>query len=402
MVSDRIITKIEDMNKLLLAALALVILAFSSCEQDDDPTNPGTNENKPIVLDCRYDGDHTLKNHRDGVDYTADCLVEIFSGTLTIESGVTIEFGVNGGLATTSSGYLDIAGISGEEVVIKGSRSQGWQGIWIAHSDGLNTISNAKIENAGQGDGFFLFRKESAAITVAGKLAITDTHISDSNGIGIITNDEQGASTIRTFEDVTISNCSSYPIKVSPFNIKTMDLESCTLKENGENYIVLDTKDKNRLEQSLTLKKVDTPYLLSSYMELYAGLTLEAGVDLVMDNNVELHCVDRDQSFLNIAGTQSKHVTIRGKEALQGYWKGILVTGDNVKNIFEYLDISDAGSAPLGRAEKGANITLGDNGTLVVNNCTGARSLTSCDLSVYSFIAEPTLTNHSPELEVCN
>lgn len=390
------------MRKLLFLVLPLT-LSILSCTKDDpnNPSDPSGETNKAIKLNCRYDGDFTLKNHRDGVDYTADCLVEIFDGTLKIEPGVTVEFGINGGISTSSTGFLASDGTSGDEITLKSASSQGWIGIYLDRSNGTNTLSHTNIINAGQGDGFFSFRKEPAAITVAGKLAITDCTIENSNGVGIISRDESGESTIQKLEDVVLKNCKTFPIKSTPANIAKMDLTSCKYEENGENYVVIDTKSKDRLNSDLTLQPIDIPYLLSSSIYLYAGLTIEAGVDLVMDSNVELQCRNSNKTFLNIAGTQSKHVTIRGKESISGYWKGIHVLAPNVKNIFEYLDISDAGSEVLGWEKNGANIVLGNDGKLVLNNCTSARSFTSCDLSVYAHTGTPTLTNNSPELKVC-
>lgn len=389
------------MRKLLLFASLLTASLITSCTSDDPDDMGGSSGGKSVItLDCRYDGDHTLTNHRDGVDYKADCLVQIFNGELKIEPGVTIEFGASGGLGTTASGRLTCSGTSGEEITLQAENSLGWQGIHIDVSDAVSLLSHVVIKDAGIGDGFFLFRTEPAAVTVSGIASINDCTILNSDGVGIITRDETGTGVLRELEDVEIRNCSTYPIKISPNSIEGLDFSSCTFEENGENFIVIDTEDTNRLREELTLEDVDTPYLLSHSIELYEGLTLEAGVDFAVANNASIVC-SQPEAYISIAGSQSKHVTIRGKEALSGYWGGIHLTSGNVKNVFDFLDISDAGSVVFGSANEGANITLGDRGILSVNDCTSARSFTSCDLSTYDFVQEPVLTNNSPELRIC-
>lgn len=120
-----------------------------------------------------------------------------------------------------------------------------------------------------------------------------------------------------------------------------------------------------------------------------------------MGNNSQIDITSGEDVFLNIQGTQSNRVTIRGKEALSGYWKGIYITITNVKNLFEHLDISDGGASALGWATTKANITVEWDGALKLNNCTSARSNSECDVVISTFGSTPTIDVEDSDLEVC-
>ena len=102
--------------------------------------------------------------------------------------------------------------------------------------------------------------------------------------------------------------------------------------------------------------------------------------------------------FILIQGTQSNRVTIRGQQAISGFWQGNYYHQQNAQIIWEFLDISDGGSSVQGFNDTTANITLEGEANLVMNNCTSARSGGSCDVILSVFNGTPALENNSPEI----
>ena len=389
------------MKKINTLFAVILVLAFSSCGEDD-PLDPVLNGAKQ--LECYYDADITLTNHNpDGIDYIADCLVEVSGGTMIIENGVTIEFKSSAGLEINGEGILKANGISGSPIIFKGtSSSPSWRGIYINSTQANNTMDHVEILDAGDGASFMLFEETTAAVTVEGRFSMRNSLISNSGGVGIVTEEVSNEASFDYFEDNTIEECASFPIYINMNRSHNFDFASCTFIENGENMVGFHDFRDDRLYSPLVLEALDVPYFIRGTMDLYAGLTLEAGVDLVMGNNALLKVSTSAEPFLNIQGTQSNRVTIRGKEALSGYWQGIYIATNNAKNIFENLDISDGGSTLIGWNDSPANITLEDKARLKLINSTSARSGSSCDLVISTFFGENVvLDNENSDFTVC-
>lgn len=387
-------------NKNYVIVVCFVLSLFSCNSIINDPIT-----NAPIDLECSYNSDVTLIDHNpDGVDYVADCLVEVSKGTISIEPGVIIEFKPSAGLEINSEGILIAKSTSGDPIIMQG-QSPGtptWRGIFINSFQANNIMEHVEILDAGDGESFMLFEEEHAAITVQGRFSMKNSLIKNSGSNGIVTEEITDDANFGYFEDNTIEDCTSYPIFISLNSAHEFDFQSCTFSENGRNMVGFQNYHRDRLYDDLVLKSLEVPYFMQSGIDLYAGLTLEAGVDLVMGNNSSIKISSDQVPFLNIQGSQSNRVTIRGNEAISGYWNGILIKTGNSKNIFENLDISDGGGNILGFNDSPANITLEEDGKLTIINSTSARSGSNCDLVISTFFGNDVdLTNQSPEIEVC-
>lgn len=386
--------------KYLTWSAVLVITIMHSCTS----FNP-VDVNSPITLDCEYNSNTILTNHNpNGVDYIASCLVEISKGTLTIEPGTIIEFQEGTGLEVNFEGILKAEGISGDQIIFRGINSGTalWRGIFINASQGNNVFEHVEIADAGDGTSYSLFENVKAALTIAGRISMTNSIIKNSGDVGIFSTESLNNGTVSEFSNNQIIDCASYPIYLRMELAQNIDFQSCSFKENGNNVVAFHDLDGERLENDLSLKPLDVPYYIESELELYAGLTLEAGVDLQMGNNALINVSNIDQkAYLKVQGTQSNHVTIRGKEALSGFWRGIYIPQSNTQNIFEFLDISDGGANPMSFSSTKANIALEFDGSLSMINCTSARSGSNCDILVNNFGGSPDFVNMSDDLMVC-
>jgi hypothetical protein len=389
-----------------LACLA-VFLLLTSCGKDDNGGNMGGgNDNAPITLECSHSTDITLTNQNpDGIDYIVDCNLEVGGGLFKIESGTTIQFNEGASLTVDRDGIFRALGSSGSPITLIGT-DQGrasWRGIFINTSAGANQLEHVIIEDAGDGEVFGQFTDNHAAVTFQGRLSMRNCTIINSGDIGVFSEENLDESQIDMFDNITISGCKRFPILINQNHISSMDLNSCTFTENGINMVGLHQDHGDRLNLPTTFEALDIPYFIESGIDLYASLTLESGVDIVMGNGAFINSTTNNNQYILIQGSQSNHVTIRGQEALSGFWQGIYITEPNAQNIWEYLDLSDGGSKVQGFNSTPANVTLEMDANLVINNCTSSRSGSACDIVVSTFSGTPILENNSSEIvSVCS
>lgn len=378
----------------------LSIFIISSCTKENE--NGGGVTFTPINLECQYQTDTNLTNHNpNGVDYIASCDVEIQDGTFTIEEGTTIQFADGASMIISLDGILKARGKSGNPITMTGTDSgtPTWRGIYINSSIGSNVLEHVNIEDAGDGEEFGQNHGNHASVTVQGRISMSNCIIKNSGNHGIFSEESLSSAQFDNFENNSILQCKKYPILVNQNHISDMNLTSCSVTENGENYIGLHQENGDRLTTSTTLKALETPYLIESGIDLHAGLTLEAGVDIVMGNGAYIDMTSDQNQYLLIQGSQSNHITIRGKEAISGYWKGIYILQPNSLNVWEYLDISDGGSEVQGFNNTSANVTLEKDANLTINNCTSARNGGGCDIVLSLFFStNPVLENNSPQI----
>ncbi len=393
------------MNNLNIKFLiGMIIISVMSCTKED-PGGGGGETSSPITLECTHNADITLNNHNaNGIDYIVDCDLTIRDGIFSISEGTSIQFRDGASLTVENDGILRAKGISGSPITMSGTNdgTPSWRGLYIYSSAGSNQLQHVTIQDAGDGEVFGQFTDNHAAVTFQGRLSMSNCTIENSGAIGIYSEENLAQSKIDLFENNTITGSKRYPILVNQDLIGDMDLSSCTFTENGDNFVGLHQESGDRLNNETTLEALDIPYFVETGINLYAGLTIESGVDLVMGNGSYIQSTSTENQYLLIQGSQSNHVTIRGQEAFSGYWQGIYITRPNALNIWEYLDISDGGSVAQGFNDTPANITLEQDGSLIINNCTSSRSGSSCDIVLHTFASIPTLENNSPDItSVC-
>ena len=386
-----------NFNKNTLLFLAMIFL-FADCTVD--PNNPDGDDNIKEILSI---GDNTvLSNHRDGIDYIVKSGIDVRK-RLTIEPGVEIQFESGSYFRIVNPGSLIADGTASKNIIFTntGSNSPSWAGLVFESNSGENILNHCIIEYAGDGQSFGTFNDELAAITlVGGRIRLTNSIIQKSGGNGLLT--------VSTINDCIISELEynrfienkKFPILIHPDYLPSINFASCTYVDNGQNMIGLKSKRNDRLNIESEWKDISIPYFLRDGIEIYKGLTIGAGVEVIFGNGayIETSHSSNSSPYLTIQGTSSNHVVLRGKEALIGFWQGIKIQSVSPKNILEYTDISD-GSSDIDYA---ANITLlYENSNLTINNCTSARS-GSCDVVMEDFFGQPILTNNSPEiLNIC-
>jgi hypothetical protein len=83
-------------------------------------------------------------------------------------------------------------------------------------------------------------------------------------------------------------------------------------------------------------------YIITGTWVLKAGVTIEPGVNIVMDPQAAIRV--ETAGFLKAIGLEENPIVIQGKENIQGYWDEISFDNSNSNNnIFERVIISDGG-----------------------------------------------------------
>jgi len=376
------------LKKISLPLFAIATLLFNSCERE-----ALLKKKTEIILSCDGTGELTLTDHREGDDYIVECELYFNTGVVRIKEGVNIKFNPGANLVIGPDAALIIEGSAQNKVVLSGSvAGASWGGIRVESDDVRNALNHCIIENAGSIKQFITTvggstHEAKSAILAYGRIKFNDVTINGSGGYGIAIGN---AGEIVQFEQCNINNCVSYPLFFYGANLTPeLSFTNSTFTGNNENYIAVYSVSSNKeIETDITVNESPIPYLVYNYWSMIANCVIEKGVHMVFNEGSAL---STSYNYIQINGTSASPVKFSGRKAGPGQWLGVYINSNSVNNIFNYLDIADAGSEPFTFEPETANITLGNEARLTLNNCTSSNAL-GCDI----FNNYGTLNNQSP------
>lgn len=369
---------------------------FLSCKKTENPTIPSSNA---IVLDCDISSDMTLTNHnRVGVDYIIDCPVVVSSGKFSIDTNVTIQITSNGSLTINGSAYINAIGMPNKPVTFGGeSNNMGsWSNISIETNDTRNKMDYCILKNGGSTINDFVrvggFSYASKAMLyVYGRLTLTNSTFSNSEGQGVWFASEAVATSVKS--NSFIAN-KSFPIAIYAGNMVNCDFSSCSFSGNSKNHIAIYGVTSNaEIAEAVVIKQAPVSYYALSDLNFLNNTEFNAGTKFVMSSS-SLIRVYYD-GYLKINGTSAEPVTIEGESNIAGFWDGIHIKSNSVKNEFTYLNISDGGNEPTTVSDVTANISVADiahSGYLKISNVT-STNFSGCALAADD--VEATIVNNS-------
>ncbi|MFC5195804.1 hypothetical protein ACFPH8_10720 [Bizionia hallyeonensis] len=168
------------------------------------------------------------------------------------------------------------------------------------------------------------------------------------------------------------------PILTNPNFINSID-ETSTYSGNVNDYIRLERSDVN---QDITFHNIDVPFFSNGFKpknDASRKITFAPGVTLLMDAGSEILISNSTHQHAAImAGTADNRITVKGKESVPGYWKGINIQSNSPLNEIGYLDISDAGETigyPNGAIKLGFNDYLNIHDVNFINCLEYAMSI---------------------------
>ena len=358
-------------------------------------TDPGPSA-ETIVLDCS--GINTATTWVNGpaeVDYLVPngCVLDI-TDALEIEAGTVIVFEENAGLGVYDNGSIKAIGNDGADIVLKGKESvKGyWRGIHIETNSLNNQFNHVTISDAGA-NYVYCCNEKASVFLKGGKLSIRRTEILNGGAYGLyVTKDGD----LHEFSEVRISTHSNYPMGISMEGLGQLDGTVSPMTGNDKDFIFV---YKSTVASETSIPEMDVPYLMEGQvMDITEKVTLEAGVEMAFEENGGLGVYDN--GALKLAGTAEKNVTLRGKENVKGYWRGIHMETNSINNDFNYAYISDAGSNYVYCCNEKASLYL-KTGSLKIKNTSisnGAEyGITSQKNFAFSEFENVNITTHSRE-----
>jgi hypothetical protein len=301
-------------------------------------TGSAAGPTETVILDCNaFKSDYTLKNGPAEIDYLIDCVADV-TADLTIEPGVVIAFTENSGLGVYNDGTLNAEGDPDRPIVFMGyNPGKGyWRGIHIETVSIKNKFENVMISDAGS-NYVYCCNDPVSLFIKGGKIALN--HVTISNGADIGLEATKG-SEFSEYSDVTITTHDGYPAVFSPDVLSDLDGLESDYSGNATDYIYVLA---NKITSPVNWHEANVPYILEGrVLDVTELLTIEAGTEIMVEENGGIGIYDN--GALKVTGTAESQVTIKGKENVPGYWRGVQMETNSLNNQLSYLNVYDAGS----------------------------------------------------------
>lgn len=345
----------ESFHLPLLAAVVLMgcVACGSSSGDPDDGGLPGGGTCDLFTRDVTL----TDKNEH-GTDYSFDCLAEV-AGALTIEPGVSITFGPEGGLNVTT-GSISARGTPEKPITFGGTTGgRGtWQGVTVSSDSEKNVFENVGFEHGGGNE------RANLVVAAGARVSLKDSILINSKAHGVFV--EDGAN--LTFENNTMRNNDKEPVSLSMSQIPILDGAS-RLTDNRLDSVLV--RDGEVGFGDVTWRKLSVPYFFKAAsgtefrIDGAAKVTLEAGADLMFDKDVGLYV--GATASLKAVGTEDQPVRFRGYRREAGYWKGLRFASGSVDNVLDHIEVSNAGGSAFDSSSTKASILV-EGGVSLTNS----------------------------------
>lgn len=292
----------------------------------------------PAELGCNdFSSDQTLKNTSRAVDYVVSCVLDV-TANLVIEPGVVIEFEENAGIGVYDGGTINAVGTEDEPIVLRGQSPVAgyWRGIHVETNSINNQLDHVTIQHAGSN--YVYCCNEKASLFLKGaKMTIKNTQIAQGGGYGIHL---KGNVSLDGFENNMITTHKEEPIFTTAFLAGSLNGAGLDFSGNTKDFIRIYDAD---VSEPVTIPALNVPYLQEGFvLDVTESMTISAGVEWICEANAGIGIYDNGS--LKLDGSSANEIVIRGKEAVDGYWRGIHIETNSLNNVFSYARISEAGA----------------------------------------------------------
>jgi len=335
----------------LAAVLVVLSLSFfvTSCKKDKiDPldTDPII---EPIVLDCSMQGTaiflakdstFTLVDRGEGVDYIVNCYLQV-RGDLTIQPGVTIQFGSKGGIRVLDGSFQAI-GTSDKPITFTGEDKVpgSWGHIVLRTDDIKNKMQHCIVEYAGSFAVSSNGDKGNVIVMQAARLEMQDCIIRHGQeyGVKVLSN----TSKLPVFKNNKISTC-KYPVRIPALLVPNMSGGEYTGNTNDVILVEGHVLAVDPGETSVW-KNLKVPYRIARKLDVYDGvLQIMPGCTLEFLSDMGI-VVGDNQAALVANGTAAEPILFTGVIKTSGYWKNLYFDSRSASNSISYATIEYAGS----------------------------------------------------------
>lgn len=357
--------------------IAIVLFTFlaTSCSDDED-NMPDNVIPETVTLDCAAMTEPVvLKKTAASPDYYIPCRIEV-GALLTIEPGVEIAFGESGGLEFNNSGILDARGSAAEPIIFRGEQEGAgfWRGLFFDNSANSNKMHFVSVQGGGSlpWDGSnikanILMKKESY-------LELVSSTIRQSGSDGLYT--EGTPSALSGFGSNTFSDNMGFPLRVQAHQVGSLGRN--TYQNNGTNAIEVYAASRNThgIIGEHSWPDPGAPLWINARLDIgYASESgaLTVGEGTVIEMGSDASIAVNEMGTLSLNGSASQAIIINSQEDKKDFWRGIHVASGSPSNVFNYAQISGAGSASHNGYPGRDVVRLGSNTRgpyrLTMNNC---------------------------------
>ena len=339
--------------KSLVIIMAFFAFTLAGCKKDN-----GQDLSNIEKLPCSITADKVLVDKGDGIDYVADCEVQVTNGTLTVPPGVTIAFANGAGITVSNQGALKAVGTADKPIVFTGqTKAKGsWLGIFFQSNNVLNQLSYATVEYAGGAVQSSMDEKTAVGVGATdinshtnSRALITNSTIKESDGYGLSVDFK---TVITGFSTNKLTNNTLSGLKISMGYLGSLDAASDYLTGNGKPYIFVRMGDQGDfVTTDQTWKLLNAPYqfqmgTMNVYMgEILADVTVEPGVTMQFATSTGLMIGAGGAGSLNAIGTHTSPINFKGVNSGQGSWMGLFYTTASTNNILSYCTVDGGGAS---------------------------------------------------------
>jgi hypothetical protein len=124
------------------------------------------------------------------------------------------------------------------------------------------------------------------------------------------------------------------------------------------------------LNETQTSNMIAQKYWVNAELNISGILTIEAGANLEFAADQGLYVAD--PGSLSAIGSSSKRISFKGATPSAGFWKGIIINGNNPNNRLEFVDVMHGGLPDYGGLylNGGTQMTIKDS-SFTNNNAYG-------------------------------
>jgi hypothetical protein len=290
---------------------------------------------------------------------------------LVIMPGVVIAFQNNTGLQILQ-GALIAKGSATSEIVFQGidNTPASWKGIVIHTNNEENELQYVTVKQGGSIP--FTETNIQSNVTLAGTnisgstIKITHSSFEESGDYGLYV---QGSSYLNTFTSSTLrKNKTAAFIPARELH----KLEAGIQIINNQNNVI-ETGGEFWFETEISWPKQTVPYRVTSDLQIKSGLRISPGASFETKEGVSISVTNA--GFLEAIGSADEKILFTAIDETKP-WNGIFINTASSRNKLQYCEIIDAGKNKTEGATIAANIAVGADGILQVENSLIKNSLT--------------------------
>ncbi|MEM7655663.1 MAG: hypothetical protein AAF399_06000 [Bacteroidota bacterium] len=347
-------------NTITTHAEAPMYLHLERTAQLDGLTSDYTGNEDDFIRIFKSTVDTELEIPANNVPYLFDSEVINLTEVVAVDPGAELVFKENAGLGVYDDGALALNGSAGNEVILRGLEANKgyWRGVHIETNSSNNKFAHAQISDAGS-NYVYCCNTVATVFLKGGRLEMTNTRLSNGAEYGLYANADAN---LAVYSANSVTTHDNYPLYMYGDRFGELDGSNSSYVGNSKDFLGV---FNSQVRDAMTWTKNDVPYLIETVIDIIEPLTIEAGAELVFEEDGGLGVYD--SGTLSAVGTASDKIIFRGKENINGYWRGIHVETNSSNNEFIHTEVKNGGSNYVYCCNNKANILL-KGGQMTVSN----------------------------------